>query len=280
MDAAAQADVPGTTAGKRPTARTRNVALSPTGRCWAAATTEGLLLYSLDEDLVFDPTDLTEDLTPEACHRALSSKSYVRALLIALRLGDRGLLRHCVFSTPAQQVPTVAATLPAAFVPQVLTSLSELVGESAHLEFLLMWVRGVCVSHGVQLEGAGPSVMPALRSLQKVLNRLHEDLSTACEGNMYTLEYVIQAGRQQQQQQQQEQEAQEAGAGAQEVPGGGAMDPEEESGKAVKGKGAARQDGKKIKKAGDASARKQAAGGEVQGRSAAGLKNKKGAVKA
>jgi hypothetical protein len=36
--------------------------------------------------------------------------------------------------------------------------------------------------------------MPAVRSLQKVLNRMHEDLSTACESNIYTLEYLIMAG--------------------------------------------------------------------------------------
>lgn len=111
--------MPGSSGRKRPIARTRAVALSPTGRVWAAATTEGLLLYSLDDELVFDPTDLTEELTPEACTRALASRAYVRALLIALRLGDGKLLRHCVFSTPVAQVPTVGAALPAAFVPQV-----------------------------------------------------------------------------------------------------------------------------------------------------------------
>ena len=41
------------------------MALSPTGHCWAAATTEGLLLYSLDRGAQFDPTDLAEDVTPQ-----------------------------------------------------------------------------------------------------------------------------------------------------------------------------------------------------------------------
>lgn len=31
-------------------------------------------------------------------------------------------------------------------------------------------------------------------SHSQVLNRTHEDLSTACESNLYTLEYLIQAG--------------------------------------------------------------------------------------
>lgn len=60
-------DLPGTGGKRRPAVRSRAVALSPTGRCWAAATTEGLLLYSLDPGAMFDPTDLAEDVTPQAC---------------------------------------------------------------------------------------------------------------------------------------------------------------------------------------------------------------------
>lgn len=48
MDAASVHDVPGAKR-KRPLARTRAVCLAPTGRAWAAATTEGLLVYALDE---------------------------------------------------------------------------------------------------------------------------------------------------------------------------------------------------------------------------------------
>ena len=45
--------------------RSRAVALSPTGQSWAAATTEGLLLYSLEKGATFDPTNLTEGITPQ-----------------------------------------------------------------------------------------------------------------------------------------------------------------------------------------------------------------------
>ena len=50
LGAAAASDVPGTKlAGRRPAARTRCVALSPTNRCWAAASTEGLLVYRCEQ---------------------------------------------------------------------------------------------------------------------------------------------------------------------------------------------------------------------------------------
>ena len=80
------------------------MALSPTGRCWAAATTEGLLLYSQDDGMLFDPSDITEAITPVACRQALEARAFVRAALIALRLGEPELLRHVLMSTPLAQV--------------------------------------------------------------------------------------------------------------------------------------------------------------------------------
>ncbi|KXZ50608.1 hypothetical protein GPECTOR_15g291 [Gonium pectorale] len=222
-DLAASADVPGSgaAAAKRPPLRCRCVALSPTGRCWAAASTEGVLLYGLDEQLVFDPTDLTEDLTPAAARAALAAGAHLRAALIALRLGDAPLLKHVLMATPpGPAVAATAAGLPAAFVPAVLAALAEAAAEGPHLEFVLSWVRGVCVAHGAALKaavaaggGAGfggggggaaarlaaaaaggglgsGAVVPVLRSLQKVLGRLHADLAATCESNLYGLQYL------------------------------------------------------------------------------------------
>ena len=96
--------MPGTGSKRRAAIRSRAVTLSPTGQTWAAATTEGLLLYSLDQGLVFDPTDLTEDVTPAAAYKALGSRAFLRALLIALRLKDPEVLRRVIMSTPPGQV--------------------------------------------------------------------------------------------------------------------------------------------------------------------------------
>jgi periodic tryptophan protein 2 len=54
------------------------VQFSPTGRSWAAATTEGLLIYSLDETLMFDPFDLDEDITPATIQRVLGRHEFAK----------------------------------------------------------------------------------------------------------------------------------------------------------------------------------------------------------
>lgn len=59
-------DLPGSMPNHgRPIVRTKCLRIAPTGRSWAAATTEGVLLYSMDESFIFDPTDLDIDVTPE-----------------------------------------------------------------------------------------------------------------------------------------------------------------------------------------------------------------------
>ena len=47
----------------RQDARTKFIHPSPTDMASAAASTEGLLIYSLDEPVTFDPFDLSIDLT-------------------------------------------------------------------------------------------------------------------------------------------------------------------------------------------------------------------------
>lgn len=59
-------DLPGSRPNNgRPVIRTKYLKIAPTGRSFVAATTEGVLVYSVDESFIFDPTDLDIDVTPE-----------------------------------------------------------------------------------------------------------------------------------------------------------------------------------------------------------------------
>ncbi|KAJ8643228.1 hypothetical protein MRB53_004976 [Persea americana] len=92
-------DLPGSRPNNgRPVVRTKCLSIAPTGRCWAAATTEGVLMYSMDESFVFDPTDLDIDVTPEAIDKALAEEHPQRALLLSLRLNEDSLIKKCIIS--------------------------------------------------------------------------------------------------------------------------------------------------------------------------------------
>ena len=65
---------------------------------------QGLLLYSMDQSLIFDPTEFGMDVTPDAVHDAINKQQHLKALLIALRLREPGLMQHALLSVPHQQV--------------------------------------------------------------------------------------------------------------------------------------------------------------------------------
>ena len=62
------------------------------GRSWAAASTEGLLVYSLESDIVFEPFQLDCDVTPERTLQASSDNEHTKALIMSLRLNEPHLI--------------------------------------------------------------------------------------------------------------------------------------------------------------------------------------------
>ena len=47
-----------------------------TGQAWAAATTEGLLIYSLDSGMMFDPFQLEMNVTPDSIKKTLAEGDF------------------------------------------------------------------------------------------------------------------------------------------------------------------------------------------------------------
>eukprot|EP00250_Pteridium_aquilinum_P004303 c14523_g1_i1 orf=130-3006(+) len=187
-------DLPGTAgnAGK-PVARTRCLHISPTGRSWVAATTEGVLVYSMDDNMVFDPTDLDIDVTPEAIQSALKEGQHTRALMLALRLNEPRHIRKCIESVPLSELSMVASQVPALHLNKLFESIAVILENSPHLEFMLRWCQELCRAHGRTIQLRNREFLPALRALQKTITRLHEDLAGFCNSNHYLLQYLCSA---------------------------------------------------------------------------------------
>lgn len=66
------------------------------GRAWSAATTEGLVIFSLDASLVFDPFDLDTDVTPENIRKVLVKGEFSRALVLSFRLNEQKVIQEVV----------------------------------------------------------------------------------------------------------------------------------------------------------------------------------------
>jgi periodic tryptophan protein 2 len=161
----------------RPVARTTCVRFSPTGRSWAAATTEGLLVYSLDSSILFDPFDLELDITPDTIQESLENKEYLKALVMSFRLGELEYTQNVYNAIPSQDIELCVRDLPTKYLNRFLQFLASHLESSPRLEFHLKWCLQLLQVHGRVLKEKKGEMGTVLRGLQKALQRLLDDLS-------------------------------------------------------------------------------------------------------
>jgi len=161
----------------RQEARTKCVQFSPTGRAWAAASTEGLLIYSLDETVSFDPFDLSIDLTPQSILSVLSSREFLKALVMAFRLTEKPLIQRVYESIPRGDIRLISRQLPVVYVPQLLRFVADHLERSPHLEFDLVWVNALLMAHGRYLRERSGEFASVFRALQKGLTDFEQSIS-------------------------------------------------------------------------------------------------------
>lgn len=187
--------LPGSVANRgRPLARTKCVKFAPTGRSFAAATTDGVLLYSVDESFIFDPTDLDIDVTPEKVEEALAENQQQRALLLSLRLNEDSLIKKCIFAVDASNVRAICSSVPFKYLQRLIDAFADLLESCPHLEFILLWAQELCKVDGTYIQQNSRTLLPALKSLQKSITKIHQDLADTCSSNEYMLKYLCSAG--------------------------------------------------------------------------------------
>lgn len=161
----------------RQEARTKCVRFSPTGRSWAAASTEGLLIYSLDETVTFDPFDLDIELTPQSLLKVLGNGEYLKAMVMAFRLNEKPLIQKVYEGVPKKSIRLLASQLPAQYIPQLLQFIASHMEKSPHMEFDLLWINALLAVHGRYLRDRSTQFASTFRSLQRGLIGYQEMVS-------------------------------------------------------------------------------------------------------
>ena len=174
-----------------PEVRVSAVAFSPTARSFCAASTEGLLLYSLDNALQFDPFDLDMSITPASTLDALKDHDYLRSLVMAFRLNERPLIRQVFEGIMTSEINAVVKGLPTVYLARLLRVVAQMAEESPHIELSLVWGKALMSQHGSFLRENTTSFTAELRTLQKAIVRFQADLARIADNNIYTLEYLL-----------------------------------------------------------------------------------------
>ena len=175
----------------RPEVRVSGLAFSPTGRAFCAASTEGLLLYSLDDDLQFDPFNLDITVTPENTLQAAADDDYLQALVMAFRLNETSLIHRIYQSIPAPNIPLVVKDLPPSYLARLLTFVAQTSDHSPHLEFNLRWIETLLGVHGRYIKERSLAFAAELRAVQKAVAKTQAELTRLTDENLYNVDYLL-----------------------------------------------------------------------------------------
>lgn len=178
---------------KRPEVRVTSLQFSPTGRGFCAASTEGLLIYSLDTQLAdFDPFELDLDVTPQNTRAVLAGKEYLKALVMAFRLSDdKALIKQCYEAVPYQSVPLLVRDLPRVYLGRMLRLLGEQMEESPHLEFHLRWLKEVLRVHGRWIKENQNEFGADLRSVLRGVDGVGRTVRRLAERNSWEIDFLV-----------------------------------------------------------------------------------------
>ncbi|RAQ52310.1 periodic tryptophan protein 2 [Aspergillus flavus] len=188
----------------RPEVRVTCVNFSPTGRAFCAASTEGLLIYSLDTEYVFDPFDLDISITPSSIMETLENAkqaytrgtgdnddSFLKALVMAFRLNESKFIRLVHEAVPPSEISHVVRALPTVYLPRLLRYVAHAAEETPHLEFNLLWIESLLSSHGRYFKENSGTFAPELRAVQRAIDDIRENLKRMTEKNLYDLNYLL-----------------------------------------------------------------------------------------
>ena len=153
------------------------VRFSPTARSWCACSTEGLLIYSIDSSLIFDPFDLDIEITPKQIRDTLFiHKEYSLAIMQAFRLNEEALCSLVLETIPFETIDVIVESLPDVYVDKLLNFISNKLEKSPHLEFYLLWSQAIIYKHANRLKQRSMANMGVLCNLEKSLTKKYEDL--------------------------------------------------------------------------------------------------------
>ncbi|CAG61586.1 uncharacterized protein GVI51_K09119 [Nakaseomyces glabratus] len=178
------------TRSSRPEIRVTSVQFSPTANAFAAASTEGLLIYSIDETLIFDPFDLDIDITPQATLEVLAEKDYLTALVMAFRLNEEYLINKVYENVPVTQINSVCNQLPVVYVSRLLTFIGNFATTSQHIEFNLLWLKALLIAHGSFMKQHEHMFSSATRAVRRFIGRIAEDVTFLSATNKYAYRFL------------------------------------------------------------------------------------------
>lgn len=175
----------------RPEIRVTSIRFSPTGQSFGAASTEGLLLYSQDDSLLFDPLDLDIDVTVKTTIDTLQEQKYLTALIMSFRLNERSVIQRVYENIPLGQIELIANEFPRVYLERFFKFLAGIVEDSPHVEYHLIWIKALISAHGQFMTSRRHTFASVIRSIGKYVRRINKDINKLSSINIYTVQFLL-----------------------------------------------------------------------------------------
>jgi periodic tryptophan protein 2 len=163
----------------------------PTGREFSIATTQGLQVFSLDDAILFAPTDLDIAITPQAVDSALLKQDYSLAVNMALHLGEQVVLKRAIDGIVTDAISLVVKSIDVRMLRSLLKFLSEEIVASRHVEYYLSWCWEIIRTHGAVLQLDSMPYRESLRSLVRAISSHEKEILNACDENQFSLSFLL-----------------------------------------------------------------------------------------
>ncbi|CAI4210364.1 unnamed protein product [Parascedosporium putredinis] len=156
---------------------------------------DGLLIYSLDNHLQFDPFDLNMEITPASTLAVLhTERDYLKALVMAFRLNEASLVKQVFLSVPHTDIALVVRNVPAVYVARLLRFVAAQTESSPHVEFCLLWIKALVDKHGAWLAANRAKVDVELRVVARAVARMRDEIRRLATDNVYMVDYLVGQG--------------------------------------------------------------------------------------
>ncbi|TKR77582.1 hypothetical protein L596_018524 [Steinernema carpocapsae] len=177
----------------KPVMKVNALHFNPTGRSFAVSSTEGIHTYSSDILRLFDPFELSVDITPEKIHEAAMQGELKLALTMALRLNDAKIIKQITESIPVGQISITVRGMQFVYAERLLKWMADTGAGgfgSALLHFYQIWVKEILRNFAPQLKQNVGQNLSTLVGIQETSGHQAKWLTKLCDQNLYQIGYL------------------------------------------------------------------------------------------
>ncbi|OAF65114.1 Periodic tryptophan protein 2 [Intoshia linei] len=172
-----------------------SVAFCPTGHSWTAATTEGIVIFSLDQYTNFDPIKLQTDVSIESTIQQYKKSNYELAIMMAIKLNETSLITKLIANTPIEKVDLMIRNIPDIYIDKLLDILGDLILEEFCIELIMKWIVTIfeicSLNLKKRIQTNSQHLIQYITKIQRNLVKHKLSIHNLCRDNWNLIDYIL-----------------------------------------------------------------------------------------